>query len=273
MSKFPASQICPDGHRRMLITIEYDGHQLVGWQIQENGPSVQAYLEAAAEKLTTQKTLIYGAGRTDAGVHATAQAAHLDVPIHLDERAIVMGLNNWLETRQVSVLSARAVPADFHARFDARERLYLYRIVDQVVPSALDRLRVWHHQGRLDVSAMHEAAQRLVGRHDFSSFRAAGCQASSPFRTLDELTVTRKETEIHIRARARSFLHHQIRNFAGSLIRVGSGKWSANDLSQILAAKNRKQAGQTAPPHGLYLTGVSYPNLENTDGNEPSTLM
>lgn len=262
MLELPASQICPDGHQRMLITIEYDGHHLVGWQVQENGPSVQAYLEAAAEKLTTQKTLIYGAGRTDAGVHATAQAAHLDVPDHLDERAIVMGLNSWLETRQVSVLSARAVPADFHARFDARERRYLYRIVDRVEPSALERLRVWHHRGKLDVSTMHEAAQRLVGHHDFSSFRAAGCQANSPLRTIDELTVTRVETEIHIRARARSFLHHQIRNFTGSLVRVGSGKWSADDLGQILAAKDRTQAGQTAPPHGLYLTGVSYPNLK-----------
>jgi len=175
-----------------------------------------------------------------------------------------MGLNSWLKTKQISVLTARAVAADFHARFDARERGYLYRISERMIPSAIDRHRVWNHRGNLDAIAMHEAAQILVGKHDFSSFRATGCQAASPIRTLDELSVTRTDTEIHIRARARSFLHHQIRNFAGSLVNVGAGKWSAQDLAHILAAKDRTQAGQTAPAHALYLTSVRYPELEET---------
>ena len=264
MSERSVSHICPDGYQRMLITIEYDGHQLVGWQSQENNPSVQGFLEAAAKKLTTEPTFVYGAGRTDAGVHATAQAAHLDVPKHLDERAVLMGLNSWLQTKQISVLSARAVAADFHARFDARERGYLYRISERMIPSAIDRHRVWNHRGDLDTRAMHEAAQILIGKHDFSSFRATGCQAASPIRTLDELSVTRTDTEIHIRARARSFLHHQIRNFAGSLVRVGTGKWTAQDLARVLAAKDRTQAGQTAPAHALYLTSVRYPDLAET---------
>lgn len=245
---------------RMLITIEYDGTGLVGWQRQDNGPSVQAYLEDAAAKLTGQVTPVQGSGRTDAGVHASCQAAHLDVPVSLDERAVVNGLNAWLESDQVSVLSARRVAADFNARFDAIERAYLYRILDRRMASALRRYQVWHHRTSLNVDAMQSAAQMLVGRHDFTSFRATGCQASSPIRTLDSLQVSRYDDEVHIHARARSFLYHQIRNFAGTLALVGTGKWQPEDVATALAAKDRTKAGPTAPPQGLCLAEIKYPD-------------
>lgn len=245
---------------RMLITIEYDGTDLVGWQTQETGPSVQAHLEAAAARLTGQDTAIYGAGRTDSGVHATGQAAHLDVPDRFDERAVMMGLNALLETAQIRVLSARAVPDAFHARFDAVERAYLYRLICQPSAPALDRARVWHHRRALDAQAMAQAAQHLLGRHDFTSFRATACQADSPIRTLDRLEVTHIGPEIHITASARSFLHHQIRNITGSLVQVGIGKWAPDKMAEILAACDRRAAGPTAPAHGLYLTRVSYPD-------------
>lgn len=244
--------------KRMLISVEYDGTGLVGWQRQENGPSVQAYLEQAAEKLTTRPTLVQGSGRTDAGVHATGQAAHLDVPAHLNDKDVVRGLNAWLQTKQVAVLSAQEVPDDFHARFDAVQRAYLYRLLSRETPSALRRHQLWHHRARLDVEAMHNAAQSLVGRYDFTSFRAAGCQANSPIRTMDELSVICADDEIHITARARSFLYHQIRNITGSLVQVGIGKWSVDDFIRVRDAKDRSQAGPTAPAHGLYLTQIDY---------------
>ena len=245
--------------RRMLITIEYDGTDLVGWQTQDTGPTVQAHLEAAAARLTGQDTAIYGAGRTDSGVHATGQAAHLDVPDRFDERAVMRGLNALLDTPQIRVLSARSVPDAFHARFDAVERAYLYRLICQPCAPALDRFRVWHHRRMLDWQAMAQAAQHLTGRHDFTSFRATACQAESPVRTLDQLDVAQIGSEIHITASARSFLHHQIRNITGSLVQVGLGKWAPEKMAEILAACDRRAAGPTAPPHGLYLTRVSYP--------------
>ena len=245
--------------RRILITIEYDGTGLVGWQRQNNGPSVQAYLEAAAEKLTNRETPIQGSGRTDAGVHATAQAAHLDVPASLNNFAVVNGLNALLENDQISVLSAHPVGTDFNARFDAIDRGYLYRILDRRTPSSLRRHQLWHHRTPLDVQAMHEAAQQLVGHHDFTSFRATGCQANSPLRTLNSLSVSREGDEVHIRARARSFLYHQVRNFTGTLALVGAGKWQPEDIRAALAAKDRGKAGPTAPPQGLYLTDIVYP--------------
>ena len=244
--------------KRMLIRLEYDGTGLVGWQRQDNGPSVQGYLEQAAEKLTTRPTLVQGSGRTDAGVHATGQAAHLDVPAHLSHKDVVRGLNAWLETPQVAVLSAQDVAEDFNARFDAVQRAYLYRLLSRDTPSALRRQQVWHHRATLNVEAMHKAAQSLVGRYDFTSFRAAGCQANSPIRTMDELSVICADDEIHITARARSFLYHQIRNITGSLVQVGIGKWSVDDFIRVRDAKDRSQAGPTAPPHGLYLTEIDY---------------
>jgi len=242
----------------MLIRIEYDGTGLVGWQRQENGPSVQASLEQAAEKLTTRPTPVQGSGRTDAGVHATGQAAHLDVPAHFSETAVVRGLNALLDTPQVTVLAATAVADGFNARFDAVQRAYLYRILNRQTPAALRRNHVWHHRAKMDVEAMQAAAQSLIGRFDFSSFRAAGCQATSPVRTMDFLSVTRIEDEIHITARARSFLYHQIRNITGSLVQVGIGKWSVEEFIRIRDARDRTQAGPTAPPQGLYLTQIDY---------------
>ena len=244
---------------RYLIRIEYDGTGLVGWQRQDNGPSVQQYLEEAAEKLCSQLTAIQGSGRTDSGVHALGQAAHLDVPAHLDEGAVVRGLNAWLRSDQIAVLSAQKVGDDFNARFDAIQRHYLYRILDKPVPSAINRYRAWHHKVGLDEIAMHQAAQHLVGKHDFTSFRATQCQANSPVRTVDALAVSRVGEEIHIHVSARSFLHHQIRNFAGSLSLVGRGKWTEDDLKAARNARDRSAAGQTAPAHGLYLTEIIYP--------------
>ena len=249
---------------RMLITIEYDGTDLVGWQAQSTGPSVQAYLEAAAKKLTGADTLIYGSGRTDAGVHATHQAAHLDVPDKLDARAVMRGLNAWLQNRQITVLSAQAVPDEFHARFDAIERSYLYRILHCPSAPALDRHRVWHQRKPLNVDDMAEAATHLIGKHDFSSFRATACQADSPVRTLDYLGVKHVGDEIHVTAKARSFLHHQIRNITGSLVQVGLGKWPPSKMADVLKACDRTKAGPKAPAHGLYLTGVVYPDLPDT---------
>ena len=246
--------------QRMLIRIEYDGTGLVGWQRQENGQSVQQSLEQAAEKLTTRPTVIQGAGRTDAGVHALGQAAHLDVPAHLDSRAVVGGLNSWLADSRIAVLSAQPVAADFHARFDALARHYLYRIGLRPVPGGLLRDRVWQLGRPLHLAAMQEAAACLEGRHDFTSFRAAACQADTAVRTLDRLQVTGgQDEEIHITASARSFLHHQVRNITGSLVQVGLGKWPPQKMAAVLAACDRREAGQTAPPQGLYLTSVDYP--------------
>ncbi|MEQ8830306.1 MAG: tRNA pseudouridine(38-40) synthase TruA [Alphaproteobacteria bacterium] len=244
--------------QRWKITIEYDGGPFVGWQRQTNGPSVQAALEDAAFAFCGERLLVQGAGRTDTGVHALAQVAHLDIERETDAKTVRDALNHHLKPDPVAVLEAEAVPQDFHARFSATGRSYLYRILNRRAPAVLDHGRVWAVPKELDATAMHEAAQVLVGRHDFTSFRASECQADSPVRTLDRLDVSRRGEEIHIVAEARSFLHHQIRNFAGTLERVGRGRWTARDVADVLAARDRAAAGPTAPPQGLYLTGVRY---------------
>lgn len=248
---------------RWKITLEYDGSHLVGWQRQENGPSVQAHLERAAEALTGAEVLVEGAGRTDAGVHALGQVAHLDIEKPLDAKAVAQGLNHHLRAEPggeaVVVLAAEPVPADFHARFSAVERRYRYRILNRRSPPALERGRVWWVPRPLDAEAMHDAAQSLVGHHDFTSFRASQCQAASPEKTLDRLQVSRLGEEIEIVAAARSFLHHQVRNMAGSLALVGEGKWRRRDLERALEACDRGAAGPTAPASGLYLLSVGYP--------------
>ena len=245
--------------RRILITIEYDGGPFHGWQRQVNGRTVQQVLEEAAHQLTGQETLVQAAGRTDAGVHASGQAAHLDVPEKFDAERVMAALNALVGQQPVSVIAAREVPADFHARFSATGRRYLYRILPRRQPPALDLGRVWHHKTALDTDAMQCAADMLIGRHDFTSFRATHCQADSPVRTLDTLDVASAGAEIHIHAAARSFLHHQVRNMVGTLALVGAGKWPPEQVAAALAACDRSAAGPTAPPEGLYLTAVSYP--------------
>ena len=243
---------------RWKLTVEYDGGPFVGWQRQDNGLSVQEALETALFKLTGQKTLTTAAGRTDAGVHAFGQVVHCDVDDNRDMKAMTAGVNFHLKPHPVSVRAAELVPADFSARTSARERRYLYRILNRPSPPALDAGRVWWVPRPLNAALMHEAAQRLVGMHDFTSFRASECQALSPVKTLDELTVQQNGDEIEIHARARSFLHHQVRNMVGTLSLVGYGKWTADDVTTALRARNRAAAGPTAPPQGLYFMSVLY---------------
>ena len=217
-------------------------------------------LEEAAAELTGGDILVQGAGRTDSGVHATGQVAHLDVPDKFDANRVMEALNALTGDHPVSIIEAREVDSEAHARFSATGRRYLYRLLPRRQPPALDHGRVWHHRGgALDPGAMQAAAALLVGRHDFTSFRASQCQADSPVRTLDELRIEPQGEELHIHAAARSFLHHQVRNIVGTLALVGAGKWTSEDVAAALAAKDRSAAGPTAPPEGLYLTGVTYP--------------
>ncbi len=243
---------------RYKLTLEYDGRGFVGWQRQDNGPSVQAALEAAVERFCGEAVTVHGAGRTDAGVHALAQVAHIDLDQETGADTLRDALNFHLKPAAVAVLAAEAVADDFHARFSATERAYRYRIVNRRAPLALDRGRAWFVPVPLDAAAMHEAARALLGKHDFTSFRAGECQAKSPVKTLDALEVSRDGDEIRIEARARSFLHHQVRNMAGSLRLAGEGKWSRADMERALAARDRRAAGPTAPADGLYLVAVRY---------------
>jgi tRNA pseudouridine38-40 synthase len=246
---------------RYRLVVEYDGTDFVGWQRQTNGPSVQEALERAAHAFCGEEVTAFGAGRTDAGVHALGQVAHMDIERETDAKTVRDALNAHLRPAPVAVLSAEAVADDFHARFSAIERAYLYRIANRRPPPTLDRDRVWHVAVALDADAMHDAAQALIGRHDFTSFRASLCQAKSPIKTLHAIEVARRGEEIEIRARARSFLHHQVRNIVGTLKLVGEGKWTRADVEAALAAKDRAAAGQTAPATGLYLTQVVYPDV------------
>ncbi|WP_119461215.1 tRNA pseudouridine(38-40) synthase TruA [Rhodospirillaceae bacterium SYSU D60014] len=243
---------------RFKLTLEYDGGGFVGWQRQENGPSVQQAVEEAVRAFCGETVTVHAAGRTDAGVHALGQVAHLDIARETTADTVRDAVNFHLKPAPVAVVRAEAVGPDFHARFSATARAYLYRIVNRRAPLALDRGRAWAVQPPLDAVAMQAAAQILVGRHDFTSFRATLCQAKSPVKTLDLLEVTRAGEEIRITARARSFLHHQVRNMVGTLKLVGEGKWSAAEVSKALAARDRTAAGPTAPADGLYLTDVWY---------------
>lgn len=244
--------------RRWKITVEYDGSAFVGWQRQNNGFSVQEAIETAITGFSGETVILHGAGRTDSGVHALAQVAHFDLEKETDAGTVRDALNHHLKTRAVSILTADAAPEAFHSRFSAVRRDYLYRILNRRAPSALEQGRVWHVARPLDVEAMHEAAQILVGKHDFTSFRALRCQARSPVKTLDLLTVSRAGDEIHIVAQARSFLHNQVRILTGTLMRVGEGAWSENRVHMALKACDRAAGGPTAPPIGLYLTKVVY---------------
>jgi tRNA pseudouridine38-40 synthase len=243
---------------RYRITVEYDGHDFVGWQRQKNGPSVQAAIEEAIERFCGETVVVAGAGRTDSGVHALGQVAHFDLARKTTAATVRDALNFHLKPATVSVLDAAETAPDFHARFAARERIYRYRIVNRRAPLSLDKGRAWWVPPPLDAGAMAAAAKRLEGRHDFTSFRATECQAKSPLKTLNELSVHREDDDIRITARAPSFLHHQVRNFAGTLRLVGEGKWSADDVTRALAARDRAAGGPTAPACGLYLIAVRY---------------
>jgi tRNA pseudouridine38-40 synthase len=243
---------------RYRLTLEYDGAPFVGWQRQDNGPSVQGALEAAIEKLSGERVTVTGAGRTDAGVHALGQVAHFDLVKTFEPGKVRDALNYHLRPDPVSVLDAAEADSEFHARFSATGRHYLFRILNRRSPPALEGGKVWHVSQKLDAEAMHAAAQFLVGQHDFTTFRAAECQAQSPVKTLDQLDVSQRGEEIHIEASARSFLHHQIRSFAGTLKLVGEGKWQPRDVKKALEARDRAACGPVAPPDGLYLVKVDY---------------
>jgi tRNA pseudouridine38-40 synthase len=243
---------------RYRLLIEYDGAPFVGWQMQENGPSVQGLVTAAIEAFAGEKVIVQGAGRTDAGVHALGQVAHVDLDKEWDTDTVRDALTAHLRPHTVAVLAAAQVPDTFDARFSAKARHYLYRIVNRRADLVLDRGRAWRIPRPLDDAAMHAAAQRLVGKHDFTTFRHVECQAKSPVKTLDRLDVERTGDEIGIYASARSFLHHQVRSMVGSLVLVGEGRWSADDLAAALAARDRAACGQVAPPEGLYLLRVDY---------------
>ena len=243
---------------RYRLTLEYDGGPFVGWQRQDNGASVQGALEEAIEKLSAARVTVTGAGRTDAGVHALGQVAHFDLVKEFAADKVRDALNHHVRPAPVAVLEAVVAGEDFHARFSATARHYLYRILNRRAPAVLDNGKVWQVAVPLDAKAMHAAAQALVGNHDFTTFRAAECQSASPVKTLDRLDVSRRADEIHIEAGARSFLHHQIRSFAGTLKLVGEGKWNPRDVAHSLAARDRSACGPVAPPDGLYLVRVDY---------------
>ena len=243
---------------RYRLTIEYDGGPFVGWQRQNDAASVQGALEAAIEKLSGERVTVTGAGRTDAGVHALGQVAHFDLVKEFDAGKVRDALNHYLRPDPVVVLDAQIADSEFHARFSAKSRHYLFRILNRRAPPALDDGRVWHISPKLDAEAMHAAAQFLVGQHDFTTFRAAECQSQSPVKTLDRLDVSARADEIHIEASARSFLHHQIRSFAGTLKLVGEGKWTPRDVQKALDARDRSACGPVSPPDGLYLVKVDY---------------
>lgn len=239
--------------------IEYDGGPFVGWQRQDNGPSVQGVIEDAVYRFCGERVTLFAAGRTDAGVHALGQVAHCDLAKTTTPDKLRDAVNAHLRPAPVSILKAELAAPEFHARFDAIKRAYRYVILDRRAPPAVMRGRVWHVRRELDAHAMQDAAQHLVGRHDFTTFRAAECQAASPVRTLDLLQVRRDGETIVIEAEARSFLHHQIRSITGSLKLVGDRKWQPERMAQILAARDRSACGPVAPPDGLYLTRVEYP--------------
>jgi tRNA pseudouridine38-40 synthase len=243
---------------RYRLLIEYDGTPFAGWQLQANGTSVQGALTAALEAFCGERAHVQGAGRTDAGVHALGQVAHVDLTKETDPETVRDALNAHLRPHPVAVLSVEIVAEDFDARFSARRRHYLYRIVNRRADLALDRSRAWRIARPLDAPAMQIAAQHLVGKHDFTTFRAAECQAKSPVKTLERLDVERSGDELRVAAVARSFLHHQVRSMVGSLALVGEGKWQPDDVARALAARDRSACGPIAPPDGLYLVKVDY---------------
>jgi tRNA pseudouridine38-40 synthase len=244
---------------RWRLTIEYDGSPFMGWQRQDHGPSVQQTLEEALLRMTGEQAAFIAAGRTDAGVHALAMSAHVDVIKALTPHRLREGLNALVRPQPISVLDVAEVADDWHARFSCAGRRYLYRILNRRAPPAIDAGRVWHIAVPLDLEAMQQGAAMLVGRHDFTTFRSAQCQSDSPVKTLDRLDVSREGEEIRIEAAARSFLHHQVRSMVGCLALVGRGQWRPEDMRKALEARDRSALGFNAPPHGLYFVEAIYP--------------
>lgn len=243
---------------RWRLIIEYDGGPFMGWQRQEHGPSVQQTLEEALQRMTGQETVVTAAGRTDAGVHALAMSAHVDVTKVLTPHRLREGLNALVRPNPVSVLDVQEVADDWHARFSCVGRRYRYRILNRRAPPALESGRVWHIPVPLDLHAMQEGAAHLIGRHDFTTFRSAQCQSESAVKTLDALNVSGAGAEIHIEAVARSFLHHQVRSMVGCLALIGRGQWGPQDMRTALEARDRAALGLNAPPHGLYFVEATY---------------
>ena len=243
---------------RYKITVEYDGTDLVGWQKQKEGPSVQVFLEKAINGFSHQNTEVFGAGRTDAGVHAIGQVAHFDLPEAMDTFQMRASFNALLRPNPIAVLSVEEVSDDFHVRFSAKQRSYIYKILNRQAPAVLDKNRVWQVGLPLNVSEMQKAAHLLLGKHDFSTFRDSECQAKSPVKTLDELSISKRGDYIFFLVRAKSFLHHQVRNMVGSLVEVGLGKWTVDDFHETMHACDRTKGGPTAPASGLYFQSVLY---------------
>ena len=243
---------------RYALTIEYDGRPFMGWQRQDHGPSVQGAIERAISQMTGEDAAVHAAGRTDAGVHALAMRAHVELTREPTPFRLMEGLNALLRPDPVAILACEIVPDDWHARFSCTGRAYEYRIANRRAPLTVEAGLAWRVPPQLDAMAMHEAAQLLVGRHDFTTFRSAHCQADSPVRTLDWLDVARDGDRIRIGTAARSFLHHQVRSMVGCLALVGQGKWRAADLAAALTARDRAALGCNAPPDGLYFVGASY---------------
>lgn len=246
---------------RFAMIIEYDGSPYSGWQRQKDAPSVQQTIEEVLFAITQEETFLQCAGRTDAGVHATGQVAHTDISKNITANRLREALNAHLRQlmQPISIQKVWQTDDNFNARHDAIKRIYCYKILAQRPPPALDLHRVWHVPTKLDATAMHDAAQVLLGQHDFSTFRTSECQAKSPIKTLDRFDVVKCGAQIHLHVEAQSFLHSQVRSFAGSLKHVGEGRWSKEDLRDALNARDRKRCGQVAPPYGLYLEQVIYP--------------
>jgi tRNA pseudouridine38-40 synthase len=254
---------------RYALLIEYNGNDLVGWQKQNEGVSVQSSLEEAAKNIFNQKFEIQGSGRTDAGVHALGQVAHINLPKghRLTSRHpfyIISAFNSLLRDTNIRVISTKPVKAEFNARFSAIKRFYKYRILCRAAPPGLDKGKVWHFRKKLDINLMQEGVKHLIGKHDFTSFRTIKCQAKSPIRTIDEISFSREGEEVIMRVSAKSFLHSQVRIIAGTIAKIGDGTWNPEKILNILKAKNRSLAGPTAPADGLYLEKIDYPkNLLN----------
>ena len=244
---------------RFALTLEFDGGPFMGLQRQDHGPSVQQAVEEAAHRLTGEDVRMHAAGRTDSGVHARGMVAHIDVAKSIEAFRLMEALNHYLKPDPVAVLDCRVVPEDWHARFSCIGRAYEYRIVNRRAPLTLERGKAWLVNKPLDAGAMHRAAQALVGHHDFTTFRSANCQALSPEKTLDSLTVAREGENVIIRTAARSFLHHQVRSMVGTLALVGLGQWAEDDVKAALAARDRAALGLNAPPDGLYFVRAVYP--------------